>query len=86
MLLTDRIAFARTSYFYRCPPTSITSSKGRKQLDTLRTDRQLHRLIISHYGIMSRANMLMIIRRIATLKAIIGMAVRTWKERGDRKK
>ena len=86
MLLTDRIAFARTSYFYRCPPTSITSSKGRKQLDTLRTDRQLHRLIISHYGIMSRASMLMIIRRIATLKAIIGMVVRTWKERGDRKK
>ena len=30
--------------------------------------------------------MLMTIHRIATLKAIIGMAVRTWKERGDRKK
>lgn len=76
MLLTERIAFAQTHYFYRRPQTSITSSIGLGHLDTLRTDHHLHSLIISHYGFWSRANILVLIHRLATIKGLIILALR----------
>lgn len=76
MLMTERIAFAPPSYFYRRPPTSITSRPGRHYLDMLRTDRQLHSLILAHYGLMSRANILMTRHRLATAIYALRRALR----------
>jgi hypothetical protein len=50
LLLSDRVAFADTSYYYRQNPESVSRKVSHKQFEHLVTDRMLEALLAEHFG------------------------------------